>query len=57
MHTLSLDLYVESLDRGDWPGVGELMLCSARKLATIGAACSPRPRCSEQCRATATPTG
>jgi aspartate racemase len=37
MHTLSLDLYVENLDRGDWPGVGELMLCSARKLASIGA--------------------
>jgi aspartate racemase len=37
MHTLSLDLYVGSLDRGDWQGVGELMLCSARKLATIGA--------------------
>jgi aspartate racemase len=37
MHTPSLSLYVERLERGDWPGVGELMLASAQKLAAIGA--------------------
>jgi aspartate racemase len=37
MHTPSLALYVERLERGDWPGVGELMLASAQKLAAIGA--------------------
>ncbi len=37
MHTQSLAAYVECLERGDWPGVGELMLASANKLATIGA--------------------
>ena len=37
MHTPSLALYVECLERGDWPGVGELMLASAQKLAAIGA--------------------
>jgi aspartate racemase len=37
MHTHSLADYVTCLDRGDWPGVGELMLASANKLATIGA--------------------
>jgi aspartate racemase len=37
MHTHSLADYVTCLDRGDWRGVGELMLASARKLATIGA--------------------
>jgi aspartate racemase len=37
MHTPSLSLYVERLERGDWPAVGELMLASARKLAAIGA--------------------
>jgi aspartate racemase len=37
MHTHALAEYVKCLDRGDWPGVGELMLSSARKLATIGA--------------------
>ena len=37
MHTHSLAEYVQCIDRGDWPGVGELMLSSARKLATIGA--------------------
>jgi aspartate racemase len=37
MHTPSLADYVKCLDREDWPGVGELMLASARKLATIGA--------------------
>ena len=37
MHTQSFADYVRCLDRGDWPGVGELMLDSANKLARIGA--------------------
>ena len=37
MHTHSLADYVRCLDRGDWQGVGELMLASADKLAAIGA--------------------
>jgi aspartate racemase len=37
MHTPSLAEYVHHLDRNDWEGVGEVMLASARKLATIGA--------------------
>jgi aspartate racemase len=37
IHSHSLADYVERIDRGDWQGVGELMLCSANKLATIGA--------------------
>jgi len=37
MHTPSLADYMACIDRGDWPAVGELMLASARKLATIGA--------------------
>ena len=37
MHTPSLADYVQCLDRNDWPGVGDLMLASARKLAKIGA--------------------
>jgi aspartate racemase len=37
MHTHSLADYVSCLDRGDWQGVGELMLASAGKLAKIGA--------------------
>jgi len=37
MHTHSLDAYVKCLDRGDWQAVGDLMLASAKKLATIGA--------------------
>ncbi len=37
MHTPSLAGYVACLDRGDLAGVGELMLGSARKLASIGA--------------------
>jgi aspartate racemase len=36
MHTHALADYVRFLDAGDWPGVGELMLDSARKLASIG---------------------
>ena len=37
MHTPSLADYVRLLDKDDWPGVGELMLASARKLAGMGA--------------------
>jgi len=37
MHTPSLADYVTCLDRDDWRGVGELMLRSADKLASIGA--------------------
>jgi aspartate racemase len=37
MHTPSFSDYVACLDRGDWQGVGELMLTSARKLASAGA--------------------
>ena len=37
MHTHSLADYVACLDRGDWPGVADLMLSSAHKLAAAGA--------------------
>lgn len=37
MHTHSLGEYEKFLDRGDWQGVGELMLSSANKLAKAGA--------------------
>jgi aspartate racemase len=37
LHTHSLGAYVECLDRGDWRGVGELMLSSAERLARAGA--------------------
>jgi aspartate racemase len=37
MHSHSLADYVACLDRGDWPGVAELMLDSAQRLAAIGA--------------------
>jgi len=37
MHTPSLADYMACIDRGDWPAVGDLMLASARKLASIGA--------------------
>jgi len=37
MHTPSLAEYMNCIYEGDWQGVGELMLASARKLATIGA--------------------
>lgn len=37
MHTHSLAQYVDCIDRDDWPGVGELMLSSARRLASAGA--------------------
>ncbi len=37
MHTHSLAEYTKCIYRGDWQGVGELMLSSASKLARIGA--------------------
>jgi aspartate racemase len=37
MHTHSLAQYMEPIYRGDWASVGELMLASASKLASIGA--------------------
>jgi aspartate racemase len=37
MHTHSLGEYMQCIYRDDWPGVGELMLSSANKLAKIGA--------------------
>ena len=37
MHTHSLGEYMKCIYREDWQGVGELMLSSAGKLATIGA--------------------
>jgi aspartate racemase len=37
MHTHSLGEYMKCIHRGDWQGVGDLMLSSAEKLAAIGA--------------------
>lgn len=37
MHTHSLAAYMDRIYRGDWQGVAELMLASARKLAGAGA--------------------
>jgi aspartate racemase len=37
LHTASLEDYMQCIYRNDWPGVGELMLASAQKLASIGA--------------------
>src|ERR1700689_5559308 len=37
MHTHSLAEYMQCVERGDWQGVGELMLSSAGKLVKIGA--------------------
>ncbi len=37
MHTPSLAEYTTRMERGDWDGVADLMLVSARKLAAIGA--------------------
>jgi aspartate racemase len=37
MHTWPLAAYMKCIDRGDWQGVGELMLSSAEKLAKAGA--------------------
>jgi aspartate racemase len=37
MHTHPLALYMPFIERGDWPGAGDLMLSSANKLAQCGA--------------------
>jgi aspartate racemase len=37
MHTHSFAAYMRCIDRGDWPGVAELMLAAAHKLARSGA--------------------
>jgi aspartate racemase len=37
MHGHSLATYVQCIERGDWQGVGDLMLSSAKKLAGTGA--------------------
>ncbi|UYN97433.1 MAG: amino acid racemase [Enhydrobacter sp.] len=37
MHTPSLAATMDCIYRGDWPGVGDIMLVSAEKLARIGA--------------------
>ena len=37
MHTPPLSAYMDSLERGDWTGVADLMLASANKLADMGA--------------------
>jgi aspartate racemase len=37
MHTHSLAAYVRCLEHDDWPGIAELMLTSAHKLARAGA--------------------
>lgn len=37
MHTPSLAGTMACIDRDDWPGVGEIMMASAQKLARIGA--------------------
>ncbi len=37
LHSHSLAHYMKSIDSGDWPGVAELMLSSADKLAKTGA--------------------
>jgi len=37
MHTHSLADYMQCIYRGDWQAVGELMLASAKKLASMGA--------------------
>jgi aspartate racemase len=37
LHNHSLAQYMRCIDRGDWPGVGELMLSSAHRLAKAGA--------------------
>ncbi|MCU1321623.1 MAG: racD [Acidobacteriaceae bacterium] len=37
LHTHSLAEYIRCIERNDWQAVGDLMLSSARKLASIGA--------------------
>lgn len=36
MHTPSLEEYMQRIYRGDWEGVGEMMLASAAKLKSLG---------------------
>jgi len=37
MHTFSLADWMQPIYRGEWPAVGEMMLASAQKLASMGA--------------------
>ena len=37
LHSFSFATYVERIERGDWQGVGELMIASGHKLAQAGA--------------------
>jgi aspartate racemase len=37
MHTFPLADYMKRIERGDWQGVGEMMIASGRKLAKAGA--------------------
>lgn len=37
MHTFPLSDYMKRIDRGDWQGVGEMMIASGQKLAKAGA--------------------
>lgn len=37
LHTFSFKLHVDALRAGDWQAVADLMLDSAKKLASIGA--------------------
>lgn len=37
MHTPPVVTYIKCIERGDWDGVGEIMLASALKLAAVGA--------------------
>src|SRR3984957_16944339 len=37
IHTPSFAQYMQCIERGDWQGVGDLMLYSAEKLSQIGA--------------------
>ena len=37
LHNHSLAQYMKHIDRGDWPGVAELLMSSAEKLARTGA--------------------
>lgn len=37
MHAHALSEYMRAIDAGDWNGVADLMLSSARKLASVGA--------------------
>lgn len=37
LHTHSFAAYMRCIESGDWPGVGELMLAAAQKLARAGA--------------------